>query len=347
MTISAAGQANASPAHEPWSLRDVLNVVDHLPAMVAYWDEDLLNRFANTAYVEWFGKSPDQMRGMHIRELLGERLYALNLPYIEGALRGEPQLFDRTIVDSHGVARHTQAQYIPNLVGGKPQGFFVLVADISERVRAERQVLAREAEIARMNERHRIAEDLHDVVIQRLYAVGLDLAGVTKTIPEEAAARVEAALDGIQDAMSELRAAISSMTQGVRSDDIEDWLSRRVRDVARVTGVTPQISIAGSTHDIPDELRGDTLAVLNEALSNVTKHAAAQWIEGRIEIGPEALTLELQDDGRGPGQVQRSSGLANMRARAERRGGTFSIGPREPRGTVLRWTVPLTPAPES
>ena len=84
-------------------------VLDRLPAMIAYWDRDLRNVIANDAYVEWFGITPAQMRGIHIREVLGERVFAMNLPYIEGALAGEEQLFDRTLVDTLGRTRHTQA----------------------------------------------------------------------------------------------------------------------------------------------------------------------------------------------------------------------------------------------
>jgi PAS domain S-box-containing protein len=111
---------------------------DRLPAMVAYWDRDLGNVIANEAYVEWFGFRPEQMRGVHIREVLGERVYAMNLPYIEGALAGEEQLFDRTLVDTTGRTRHTQASYVPDVVDGEVRGFFVLVTDVTPRVEAQR-----------------------------------------------------------------------------------------------------------------------------------------------------------------------------------------------------------------
>lgn len=118
-------------------LDELLAIIDHLPAMVAYWDRDARNRVANRAYVEWFGVTPERLRGVHIRELLGPELYAANLPYIEGALAGVAQQFQRTLVDTHGVTRYTQASYVPHVVEGEVRGFFVLVADISERVRAE------------------------------------------------------------------------------------------------------------------------------------------------------------------------------------------------------------------
>lgn len=111
---------------------------DHLPAMIAFWDRDLHNVIANEAYVEWFGFTPEQMRGIHIREVLGEEVYAKNLPFITGALAGEEQLFERTLIDTAGNTRHTQASYVPEIIDGEVQGFFVLVTDVTPRVTAQR-----------------------------------------------------------------------------------------------------------------------------------------------------------------------------------------------------------------
>ncbi len=126
-----------TPEGEDRRLRALL---DHLPAMIGYWDRDLRNVIANETYVEWFGFTPQQMKGIHIREVLGERLYALNLPHIRRALAGEEQLFERTIVDTHGATRHTQAAYVPDVVDGEVCGFFVLVTDVTPRVEAQRQM---------------------------------------------------------------------------------------------------------------------------------------------------------------------------------------------------------------
>jgi PAS domain S-box-containing protein len=112
-------------------------LIEKIPSMVAYWDSSLRCRFANRAYERWFGVSPEALIGKHISELLGP-LYELNLPYIEGALRGEQQEFERAIPDpSGGAARHSVASYIPDLVDGSVRGFFVLVTDVSAIKRVE------------------------------------------------------------------------------------------------------------------------------------------------------------------------------------------------------------------
>ena len=124
---------------------DLAAILDALPAMVGYWDADLRNRVANRAYVEFFGLTPEEIRGRHIRDVLGSDLYELNRPFIERALAGEPQLFDRTIIDPTGEPRFTQASYIPSVDDGKVRGFTVLVTDITARRTAEQGHAAAEA----------------------------------------------------------------------------------------------------------------------------------------------------------------------------------------------------------
>lgn len=135
---------NAGP-ERPENIRAILNA---LPAMVGYWDRDLRNVMANDAYTLFFGKSPHEMRGMHIRELLGPELYEQNRPFIEAVLAGEPQQFDREITTPSEERRYTQASYIPDVVDGLVRGFFVLVSDITERKRIEDEAERRGALLA-------------------------------------------------------------------------------------------------------------------------------------------------------------------------------------------------------
>ncbi|MBM9577775.1 response regulator [Leptospira sp. 201903070] len=108
------------------------SILDALPALIGYWDTNLINRFANQAYLEWFGISPQDISGKHIREVLGDSLYEKNLPYIEKALQGKVQSFERRIPLPDGKsAKDTIAHYIPDLKDGKLCGFFVIVNDIT------------------------------------------------------------------------------------------------------------------------------------------------------------------------------------------------------------------------
>ncbi|WFP49572.1 PAS domain S-box protein [Methylomonas sp. EFPC3] len=115
-------------------------VLNHMPAMIGYWDRNLHNRFGNTAYEEWFGFTPSSMLGKHIRDVIGDKLYGLNQPYLEAVLAGEPQFFERTIVDVSGRERYTQTAYLPDYGDGRVNGFFVLVTDVTELKSAQKRI---------------------------------------------------------------------------------------------------------------------------------------------------------------------------------------------------------------
>jgi PAS domain S-box-containing protein len=136
------GETVRSEPREPGD--DLGAILDALPAMVGYWDTDLRNRFANRAYVEFLGLTPEEIRGRHASEVLGPELYALNRPYIERALAGESQLFERAIIDPSGAPRHTQESYIPDVSDRKVRGLLVLVTDITARQVAEQAHAAAE-----------------------------------------------------------------------------------------------------------------------------------------------------------------------------------------------------------
>ena len=129
--------AGPSPLPEiPAQLRAVLNGI---PAMVGYWDAGLRSRLANDAYCEWFGIEPQQLNGMHVREVLGDVAFEATRPLIERVLAGEAQKFERTLVDAAGESRYTEVTYTPDTRDGAVQGYFVVVTDITERVLADRR----------------------------------------------------------------------------------------------------------------------------------------------------------------------------------------------------------------
>ena len=130
-----------------------LLVADHVSAMLAYWDKNLVCRFANAAYRDWFGKTREEMVGkVTIKELLGP-IYDKNLPYILGALGGKPQTFEREITIPSGGTRYSIANYFPDIVNGEVQGFFVHVADITNLKLLERELTKSNEIIGEQNQR--------------------------------------------------------------------------------------------------------------------------------------------------------------------------------------------------
>lgn len=122
-------------------------LVDHLPALVGYWDRDQRNLLANRAHEEWFDLTPDQIAGSHLRSVLGEDLYREHRPHVEAALAGEERHVETSLVDAAGVARHTQSSYVPDVVDGTVRGFYVLVGDVTPQVEAQ-QALVEAQELA-------------------------------------------------------------------------------------------------------------------------------------------------------------------------------------------------------
>jgi len=131
-----------------------LLVADHVSAMLAYWDKNLICRFANAAYRDWFGKTREEMVGIiTIKELLGP-IYEKNLPYILGALEGKPQTFEREIpIPEGGGTRYSLANYFPDIIDGQVRGFFVHVADITNLKLLERELTKSNETISQQNSR--------------------------------------------------------------------------------------------------------------------------------------------------------------------------------------------------
>jgi len=130
-----------------------LLVAENIPAMLSYWDKNQVCRFANAAYMEWFGKSPHEMIDkITMKKLLGP-IYYSNLPYITGVLAGERQTFERTILLPNGSIRHSLANYIPDIENGDVKGYFVHVADITDIKLLENELIRSNETIARQNKR--------------------------------------------------------------------------------------------------------------------------------------------------------------------------------------------------
>ena len=116
----------------------VKTVTDAMPGLIAYWDKDLHCRFANKTYLDWFGKLPEAIIGTTLQELLGERLFTLNESYIQGALSGESQVFERTLTKADGSILFALTNYLPDFdTLGAVVGFFVLVSDVTTIKTAE------------------------------------------------------------------------------------------------------------------------------------------------------------------------------------------------------------------
>jgi two-component system, NarL family, sensor histidine kinase DevS len=196
-----------------------------------------------------------------------------------------------------------------------------------------------------LEDQERIARDLHDTVIQRLFATGLSLQGATRLIrDDEARRRVEAAVEDLDTTVRHIRTVIFDVeTRRFDSESTRRRVLELARESASALGFQPRVGFDGPIDvGVANELVDDLLPTLREALSNVARHAQAQNVTVQVTVGSD-LVLYVGDDGIGPSSDVGGSGhgLTNMRARAERHGGSFTIRRGETGGTVVEWRVPM------
>ena len=194
-----------------------------------------------------------------------------------------------------------------------------------------------------LEERTRIARDLHDHVIQRLFAVGLNLQSLSTRLEPPFAERLATQIDEVDSAITHIRQSIFSLQR--TPADAHSLRSRIIEAVERIDSQLPgraRLEFHGPIDTLADDkLAEDVVAVVTEALSNVVRHAGATSARVLVTVAGDRLGVECIDDGRGmPSTPTRRSGLANLQERAERRGGAFEVSS-EARGTRLLWWAPL------
>ena len=190
-------------------------------------------------------------------------------------------------------------------------------------------------------DRERIARDLHDVVIQRLFATGVQLRAAAMRDSDGLPARVEQSVRDLDVTIRDVRATIFGLQRNV-SGSVRSDVHALAREYGDTLGFTPVVRVFGPVDSaVDDDLRGQLLPVLREALSNVAQHARASRVEVEVEVDGQDLRLSVLDDGIGLGAVHQLRGLRNARTRAHELGGTLELGPRLPHGLLFRWVVPL------
>jgi signal transduction histidine kinase len=195
-----------------------------------------------------------------------------------------------------------------------------------------------------LEDRDRIAKDLHDLVIQRLFATAMTLMSAQRLIVKpEAGQRVQRAIDDLDETIRQIRSTIFALQQPP-SDSAPSLRARILSTVdaaAETLGFTPRVSLEGLIDiTVPGAVGEQALAVLREGLSNVARHARATRVDVLIEVKDDLL-VRIRDDGIGVEPGGRRSGLKNLADRAAALGGGFEIGRGDPGGTLLDWWVPL------
>jgi two-component system sensor histidine kinase DevS len=219
------------------------------------------------------------------------------------------------------------------------------VRDISDRLAAEEENRLIRHTLAVTEDRERIARDLHDTVIQRLFAAGMTLQGAAARVTDsEARIRVERAVDDLDATIKEIRTAIFALQAppdggpGLRGE-----LVRLTNELRPALGFSPRLQFDGAIEGIHPEVAENLVPALREALSNVARHASASEVRVIVDAH-DIVCLTVIDDGVGlPDSVVGGNGLANLTARAEHLGGSCAARRGEAGGCVIEWQVPAVP----
>ncbi|MDR7362591.1 sensor histidine kinase [Nocardioides marmoribigeumensis] len=226
--------------------------------------------------------------------------------------------------------------------------------ELEERVRSRSvQINRQRTRLALLEERDRIARDLHDRVIQRIFAAGLQVAALGRTARKieqehgddrQLGESLNSVARELDMAIRELRNSIFELTSIGDHDDIEQVLIDIATRSSRILGFMPAVTADGLVDGLAPDLVAQVASVIQEALSNIARHARASHVTVSLVGTDHDLTVEVTDDGVGlPDPLPRSSGISNLMNRARNLNGTATWSANEPRGTVMTWRVPRRP----
>jgi PAS domain S-box-containing protein len=323
--------------------------IDAAPDGVIVVDEGGTMVFVNPMVETLFEYGHDDLVGMSIDELLPEQMRRAHTTH-----RAHYMISPRARVMGSGYelrGRKRSGAEFPVEISLSPlQGrgrvlVIAIVRDVTDRRDADGALERIRAQLALVDERDRIARDLHDNVIQHLFAVGLSLQAVLGRVeagPTEE--RIKQAVDELDGTITEIRSTIFALqARRPGGASLRDEVISVAHDAARALGFEPVIVFDGPIDSAAaDNTREQLVSTLREALANVAKHAHATRVIIDVAIRQNDFVLSVTDDGVGMARADRAgSGLANMRARAEGLHGGCEVGSPSLGGTNVIWRVPV------
>jgi two-component system sensor histidine kinase DevS len=325
--------------------RTVMEMLDATRDGVLILDAHTLRfTYVNQGAIEQVGYSRDELIGMSMLEIAPEFDERTLRALVDPLERGDATSTTFTTIHRHrdGTDRPVEIILEARLNDeGRPHSYVKIVRDISERLAAETLLRQAEQDMVMLEDRERIARDLHDIVIQKLFAAGMSVQAVSSRVKEpESARRLATVVDDLDQTIREIRSAIFSLHSSGADTGLRREILRIVAEERHVLGFAPRVHFDGTIDAISDKIAGELLPTLREALSNVARHADASAVEVFVD-GSDGVTLRVLDNGRGlPTETVGGNGIRNVTERATRLGGTCRIAARPDGGTVLEWHVP-------
>jgi PAS domain S-box-containing protein len=329
--------------------RQIRELLDATHDAILIFDADTLRfTYANQGAIEQVGYSREELLEMTMLHLAPEFTESSLQELLDPFRRGDVSSTMFTTVhrrrDGLDIPVEIVLQRDASTDDDKPTAFIELVRDISERVEIEERLRQTGEELRLVEDRERIARDLHDKVIQRLFAAGMSLqalSGLLATREINAAQRVDAVVDELDETIRDIRGAIYGLqAQTARNRGLRYEILDVVEEQSAALGFEPHLRFEGVIDAIPNDVAEHVLAVLREALANVARHARATSVDVVVEAGPE-VTLRVIDNGIGiPEARAAGNGVRNMAERAAQLGGTFRAVSEEGSGTLVELQVP-------
>jgi PAS domain S-box-containing protein len=302
--------------------RFVRRMTDAVPGPLGYVDTELICRFANTAFVDWYGKTAEQVIGLHVRDLLGPARYDLNLPFAHAVLQGKAQHFQRPIVAPDGRVRHALVSYVPDTVDGQTIGFVVVLSDVTELKQAEMKlatmneellIRADQAESATRAKSAFLANMSHEIRTPMNAIIGLThlmSRDSRDTLQRERLGKVDTAAKHLLQVINDILDLSKIEAGKMVLDNAEFAVDQLLSDAFEIVGEQARakgLELVLDTDHLPSHLNGDakrlSQALIN-LLANAVKFTDQGWVRLRGELLAEdrkqvQVRFEVRDSGSG------------------------------------------------
>lgn len=326
--------------------REVRRVLDATGDAVLMFDRDTLQfTYVNAGAIAQLGYSAGElltMTPLHVKPTFNETTFRDLIAQISP---GESHSYTTVHRRKDGTDIPVEA-ILQNPLSDRSNesGWMVSIArDLTRRLELEQRTLVAERHVAILEDRQRIAEDLHDLVIQRLYAAGLGIEVIRgATTDPRISERLSQVVDQLDETIRECRSSIFELSSSAPTPSLRGMVLDVCADELVALGFEPSVLFEGPVDSTGEDVARNLVAVLREALSNVARHAQASAVQVTLQAGAQ-LVLRVEDNGLGvPARSLRheGNGLGNMAVRAEKFRGSCQLRAGHPTGSVLEWTVP-------
>lgn len=306
-------------------------------------DANLIYRFVNQTYEDWFSCSRDELLGKHARELLGEAAYQVAKPNINRVLAGQIATWEGEVPYPHG-KRYINASLIPDFDhNAQVRGYYGLITDISERRAAELRERKRAEEASILEERNRMAREIHDTLAQAFTGILVHMGAVSRLVvtnPEAIQTHIDTVRDLARSGLTEARRSVAALRPQLLEDgNLWTALEQFVSTLQSSTETRLIYNIAGTPYVLPPETENNLLRIGQEAFTNAIKYAHANEIRIELVYEPMSCFLRVIDNGRGfeinDTNLSRGFGLLGITERAEHIGAQLSIESQLGQGTEV------------